>query len=153
MQALLHLPKSSNTLPSLQLFHNSVEGHVRSLTSLGKALDSYADMLVSVNLEKLPDEIKKHLARECTDVEWTFQSLQDAILREILVFESVLTKPSPPSHTPTASFHAGTRKVTVQQTTGDPKKRVCTYCKGSHTPIDSSAIQEVRDSSSTEFMF
>ena len=90
------------------MFHDSVEGDTKSLTLLGKPLDSYADMLVSVNLEKLPDEIKKHFARECTNVEWTFQSLQDAIYREIRVFESDLTKPSPPSHMPTVSFHAGT---------------------------------------------
>jgi len=89
MQALLHLPKPANTLRNLQLFHDSVEGHVRSFTSLSKPLDSYADMLVSVNLEKLPDKIKKHLTRECTNVEWTFQSLQDAIYREICVFESI----------------------------------------------------------------
>ena len=89
MQALLHLSKPSNTLASLQLFHDSVEGHVRSLTSLGKPLDSYADMLLSVILEKLPGETRKHLARERTDGEWTFQSLQDAVLKEIRVFESV----------------------------------------------------------------
>jgi len=90
------------------LFHDSVEGDVRSLTLLGKPLDSYAD-----------DEIKKHFARECTNVEWTFQNLQDAIYREIRVLESVLTKPSPTSHMPTVSFHAGTRKFIAQQPTGE----------------------------------
>ena len=142
MQALLHLPKPSNTLASLQLFHDSVEGHVRSLTSLGKPLDSYADMLLSVILEKLPGETRKHLARERTDGEWTFQSLQDAVLKEIRVFESVLNMPSPPSHTPTASFHAGTRRITTRQAAGDLKKRVCVYCKGSHASIDCDVVPQ-----------
>ena len=40
LQALLHLLSPSNTLASLQGFHDSVEGHIRSLTSLGKSVDS-----------------------------------------------------------------------------------------------------------------
>jgi len=128
MQALLHLPKPSNTLASLQSFHGSVEGHVRSLISLGKLLDSYVDMLLLVIQEKLP---RKHLAREHPDNEWTFQSLQDAILKQICVFEAVLNVSSAPSYTPTVSFLAGTRKIT-QQASGDSKKRVCIFCKGSY---------------------
>jgi len=115
MQALLHQSKPTNTLSSLQSFHDTVEGHVRSLTSLGKLLDSYADMLVSVILEKLPGETRKHLAREHTDGEWTFKGLQEAVLKEIRVFESMLNTLPPLSHTPTAAFHTGGKRVwTIQ---------------------------------------
>ena len=55
MQALLHQSKPTNTLSSLQSFHDSVEGHVRSLTSLGKPLDSYADKKHCGRPYSLPD--------------------------------------------------------------------------------------------------
>ena len=110
LQALLHLPNPSNTLTSLQMFHNSVEGHIRSLTSLGKSVDSYGDLLVSIILEKLPAETRKHLARERANSDWTLQELQDAILKEIRVLESMLPQSS---RNPTAAFYAGTRHYIV----------------------------------------
>ena len=47
-------------------------------------------MLLPIIQEKLPAETRKHFARECSDGGWTIQSLQDAILKEIRVFGSVL---------------------------------------------------------------
>ena len=143
LQTLLHLPNPSNTLASLQLFHDSVEGHIRSLTSLGKSIDSYGDLLVSVILEKLPSETRKHLARECTDSEWTLRELQDAIFKEIRVFESGLHMPSQTSCTPTATFYTGSRRAPNQPTTGDvTKKRTCIFCKGSHAPQACEVVNE-----------
>ena len=71
LQALLYLSNPSNTLTSLQLLHDSVEGHIRNLASFGKSTDSYYDFLVSVILEKLPNKTRNHLAREHVDKEWT----------------------------------------------------------------------------------
>ena len=126
----------SEPLASLQMFHDSVEGHIRSLTSLGKSVDSYGDLLVSIILEKLPAETRKHLAREHSNSDWTLQVLQDAILKEIRVLESMLPQSS---RTPSASFYAGTRRVP----TGDiPKKRSCIFCKGAHAPLACEVITE-----------
>jgi len=72
-------------------------------------------MLVSVILEKLSDETRKHLAREHTDGEWTFPGLQDAVLKEIHVFESMLNMLFLSSHAPTD-------------------------CKGSHACIDREVV-------------
>ena len=41
MQALVELNNPSNTMSSLQLFHDSVEGHIRSLQSLGTSPEQY----------------------------------------------------------------------------------------------------------------
>ena len=144
LQALLHLPNPSNTLSSLQLFHDSVEGHIRSLTtSLGKPVESYGDLLVPVILEKLPSEARKHLARERTSNDWTLQELQDAIFKEIQVFESGLQAIPQSFRTPTASFYAGTTRVPTESATGDvSKKKNCTCCKGPHTPSTCNVIAE-----------
>ena len=71
MQSLLHLPNLYVSLLTVQLFHDSVEGHVRSLTFLANQLTLiYADPLVSVLFWRLLlCEIRKHLARACTDSE------------------------------------------------------------------------------------
>ena len=64
MQALLDLPSPVNTLTSLQQFHDSVESHIRSLSSLGKDRESYSDLLVPIIMGKLPMETRKNLARD-----------------------------------------------------------------------------------------
>ena len=50
LQALIDLPNPSNTLTSLQQFHDSIESHTRSLTAIGKNINSYGDMLVPMIL-------------------------------------------------------------------------------------------------------
>jgi len=63
MQALVELKSPSNTLPSLQLFYNSIESHIRSLQSLGTTQKMYESMLVPIILRKLLVELRKSLAR------------------------------------------------------------------------------------------
>ena len=50
VQALLELPKPINKLTSLQLFHDTVEGHIRCLQSLGKSPDALETLLVPIML-------------------------------------------------------------------------------------------------------
>ena len=108
MQALLDLPSPVNTLTSLQQFHDSVESHIRSLSSLGKDCESYGDLLVPIIMGKLPMETRKNLARDHSNSEWTLSELQNAVLKEIHVLETGLNIVNQHKHnplTPTASFH------------------------------------------------
>jgi len=57
MQAFLDVPCPSNSLGSLQQFHET------SLSSLGKDINSYALLHVPIILNKLPHDTKKYLAR------------------------------------------------------------------------------------------
>jgi len=63
MQALNALNGASNSLAALQLFHDSIEGHVCSLESLGTPRDQYESMLVPVILKKIPPETRKTCQR------------------------------------------------------------------------------------------
>ena len=87
MQALLDLPSPNNSLTSLKLFRDSTESHMRSLLSLGKSSDSYGALLVPIILGKLPTDMKKNLARDHENGEWTISDLQSAILKEIHILE------------------------------------------------------------------
>ena len=69
MDALFDLGKSSNSLSSLQAFHDTIEQHMRALTSLGKAPEPYGAMLAPSVLSKLPVETKEHMACDHYDSE------------------------------------------------------------------------------------
>ena len=121
MQALIDLCSPSGTLTSLHEFHNSIEGHIRSLASLGKSQDSYGSLLVIIILGKIPAKIKQNLARVHGRQEWKIDELQEAILNEIYILEAgsqTDTHPSPLP--PTASFHTGAANRPIVGTRGKP---------------------------------
>ena len=70
MQTLIDLHSPSGTLTSLHEFHDSIEGHIRSLASLGKSQDSYSSLLVTIILRKIPAKIIQNLARAHGRQEW-----------------------------------------------------------------------------------
>ena len=136
MQALIDLPSPSNSLTSLQQFHDSIESHTRSLTALGKNSDSYDDLLVPITLGKLPTEIKRNLARERRSEEWTLGELQCALLVEIRILETTTST----SHKhPTASFLANAHNTSNPEI---KRKYLCVYCSGSHPPSNCVAITD-----------
>ena len=145
MQALLNLQRPTSELSSLRQFYDFMETHVRGLTSLGKSQDSYGDLLVPIILGKLPNELRRNLAREHSNPKWTFPQLREAIYKEIKILEAgnhipadntIATNPSPSF---TASFltqqHSETRKPPPpwSQTPTIPKQKKCVYCKKPHS--------------------
>jgi len=66
MQALLNLPMPNNNYSGLQSFYDTIEKHMRALSSLGKEPESYGSLLTLIVLARLRHEIKENLAREHT---------------------------------------------------------------------------------------
>jgi len=64
MEALLNLPSPTDHLSSLRLFYDSFETHIRGLESLGMKSEMYGDILVRIIQKKLPNGIRKNLARQ-----------------------------------------------------------------------------------------
>ena len=52
MKALLEMPSPTNSLASLHIFDDSIEGYILGLSSLGKSEHFYGDILIQVLLEK-----------------------------------------------------------------------------------------------------
>jgi len=75
MQALLDLPKPLNTLISLQSFNDGIEKHIHSLSTLGKHVESYGDLLIPVILIKLPPKTRKNMVRKHDCNEWNVNDL------------------------------------------------------------------------------
>ena len=90
MQALIDLSSPTNTLEDLRRFHDLIESHIHSLTSLGRPTNTYSAMLVPFLLRKLPVDTIKNLTREHESSEWTIEELQEALLKEIRIFETSL---------------------------------------------------------------
>ena len=139
IQALLDTPRPVNKLASLLSFHDTIEGHIRCLESLGKSPDSLETLLVPIMLGKLPEETKKNMARAHDSSEWTVDELQKAIIKEIQIFEAgyQTSHSTSQDRPPTASFFTSTGKKSSQKprehTTKQPMR---TYCKGNHTPTN-----------------
>ena len=141
MQALMNLPPPKNTVTELRTFYDSIEGHIRSLLSLGTTPESYGAMLIPVTLGKLPAEVRRNLAREQNRSEWTVENLREALLREIRILEQglfthnthLLTDSSSPKMTK-FSLYAGAKGGNhTRFDRGKPiKKLACVYCKGTH---------------------
>ena len=109
MQALVELNNPSNTMSSLQLFYDSVEGHIRSLQSLGTSPEQYESMLVPIILRKLPADIRRNLTRSHGINQWTLSELQSEILNELHILETGIDHTNNPSnsHISTAAFLTG----------------------------------------------
>ena len=83
---------------------------MRGLAALGQSTESYGAPLVPMILGKLPAEVRKNLAREHSNLEWTLDQLRDSIVKEIQVIEAgaFVPPPQPEDHyRSTASFHTG----------------------------------------------
>ena len=140
MQALLNLPNPVDSLSSLQTFYDTVEGHVRSLATLGKNIDSYGDLLVTIIRSRLPPKTWKSIAREHGSGEWTFEALQTALKQEIQILE-LEVQPDQTNPRPTASFYTSTSKPRNRPQQVEPvKKSLCIYCKGPHASIECTII-------------
>jgi len=109
MNALVEMCNPTNSSSALQFFYDSVESHVQSLSSLGQPRESYGPLLVPIILSKLPADVKRNMARQHGNDDWTIDELQDSLLTEIRIFEAGSHHLFKNQHNPiTASFHAST---------------------------------------------
>ena len=139
IRALRDMPSPSNSLSSLRIFHDSVESHIRGLTSLGKSETTYGELLVPTILDKLPIEIQRNLAREHSSMQWILSDLMVAILKEIRILECGqhnLLKQSPRSSTAALSLPVSSKgqfnKKQSQDTRDSKRTPQCAFCKGPH---------------------
>ena len=144
-KALVSMTSPMNSLSSLQMFYDSVESHIRSLSSLGKSENSYGDLLV---MNKLIVEVRCNLAREHSTTQWILSDLMAALQKEIRVLESGLYSPhnSIPNTSTTAAFQISAKDSRDDSTTcgnADRKKGiVCVFCKGPHPTLTCESVTD-----------
>lgn len=121
------LPLPTDHSSSFRLFYDSVETHFRGLGSLGEKTETYWDILAPIIQKKLPNGIKKNLARQNENKKWQIDNLRKAILNEIEILDQVRTvlviMISPP----------------IDQR---PTKRTCLFCEGEHSANDWNVVTD-----------
>ena len=151
MEALLNLPSPTGHLSSLRLFYDSIETHIRGLETLGKTTETYGDILVPIIQKKLPNEIKRNLARQNGNKEWHFDNLRKAILNEIEILEAGQNSSSDyqfnnrSTSTATAAFFMGSKPHSLLSPSNPghhPTKQTCLFCKGDHSPNDCNVVTD-----------
>ena len=149
MQALLNLSNVANSLSSLQSFYDTVENHIRGLSSLGKSPESYGDLLTPIVFGKLPKEVQRNLARDHSNSEWTLGKLRSSIMKEIRILETEIhtsghhDQPDAPLMT-TASFFMNTRQHPPQPSSSR-KPTNCIYYKQQHSPNSCDTVTNPQD--------
>ena len=140
MHALMNLPNANSSITSLRTLCDVIENHVRGLATLGQSTDSYGALLVPMILRKLPADVRKNLAREHSNLEWTLDQLRDSIMKEIRVIEAGASGPPPQPedhYRSTASFY--TEAMSKPEQRKPPK---CIFCKGLHPATQCDNIPE-----------
>ena len=142
MQALLDIRSPNGQLEDLQKFYNTLETHIRGLASLGKAHESYGDLLIPIILGKLPNDVRKNLAREHETLDWTIDQLRNALQKELRILEAgkfvnpTLIESKDTKSSITSSFYTGIPKdpssshYPSSRAKGPPP---CVYCKKAHS--------------------
>jgi hypothetical protein len=148
MRALYTLSKPEGHLKSLHLFYDYFESYVRGLEALGKAPDTYGDLLVCILLDKLPIEIRKNVARQHDQKEWTLEQLRKALRGEIRVMEasqsSFLPHQQQSSSRNQQQYHGG--KQTVNLFSGQSIKRYpCVFCSGAHAATQCQQVTSIEE--------
>lgn len=147
MQALLDIQPPLYTLASLRNYYDKTETYVRGLESLGQTDDTYGALLVPVILNKLPAEIRQHLAREHRSTNWTLGNLRKAILDELIIMEAgkLPQKVENPLATATFLTNANSRRKLVFKKTDKTEWKIntksCAYChETEHTPVNCTKV-------------
>ena len=73
---------SQHNLRGLRHLYNLVETQVRGLRALGVPSDSYGNLLSSVLMNKLPQELRLIVSREITDGELNLDALMKVVERD-----------------------------------------------------------------------
>jgi len=81
---------SPHNLKGLRHLYDTVESQVRCLKSLGVSADTYGSLLLSVLMNKLPQEFRLIVSRHVREDEWTLSAIMDVTEREVIARERAL---------------------------------------------------------------
>ena len=103
MDTLLRLESVASALnvKALRYFYDQLEFQVRGLKSLEIPVNSYGNLLSSLLMNRLPQEIRLLLSRQISDGEWQIEQLITILKRQITIWERASTtsnEPCGPQH-------------------------------------------------------
>ena len=142
MDALLNAEAvtSQHHLKSLRRLYDSMETHVRGLKALGVASDSYGSLLMSVLLNKLPQELRLLFSRKVGEGSWSLDTLMEELRIEIEARERATTT-STNSGLPSRKYTREPQTAAaLMSATSSP---FCCYCQQSHPSDKCQTVTQV----------
>ena len=135
MDILLNLEPvtSPHNLKGLRTLYDTVESHIRALKSLGVQAETYGNLLCSMLLNKLPQELCIIVSREIQGDVWELGHLLELIEKELEARERATANTNRETwpHYQTKKFSKPQPSISTLQTGGTSP--TCTYCQQSHT--------------------
>ena len=135
MDILLNLEPvtSPHNLKGLRTLYDTVESHIRALKSLGVQAETYGNLLCSMLLNKLPQELCIIVSREIQGDVWELGHLLELIEKELEARERATANTNRETwpHYQTNKFSKPQPSISTLQTGGTSP--TCTYCQQSHT--------------------
>ena len=137
MDTLLELESvtSSNNTKALRRLYDQIEFQVRSLKSLEVPLDSYGNLLSSLFMSRLPQELRLIVSREVGEAEWRIDEIMNIVEREISAQERAFL----PSNGQPRVLGLPTATALM---TGDGQPK-CSYCRQGHSSVSCSIVTDV----------
>ena len=137
MDTLLELESvtSSTNIKGLRRLYDQIEFQVRSLKSLEVPLNSYGNLLSSLFMNRLPQELRLIVSREVGEAEWRIDEIMTIVEREISARERAFV----PSNGQSRGVGLPTATALVAGG-GQPK---CCYCRQGHSSTSCTTITDV----------
>ena len=153
---------SAKDIKKVRNIYDTIEVHVRNLTSLDIDTRHYGPVLISVIMAKVPEEIRRHLSRAMpTSDQWDVDELLQRLKIEIdsreICSNMSTNNSNQSSHSEplfaeeeevTATFLIGDNVEQGKQGSrggqGGPKVISCTYCKRNHPSSKCNVVTEVQ---------
>ena len=130
MNSLLKVPMiKENDLQQLRSFYDEVELNVRSLLTLGVAVESFGKLVSKVVIDKLPPDIKLLIARQIKDT-WNLTKILELLNEELKARETVNAEGRNGDSDEILPF-TGSSLVVESRGTSHQSVKYC-FCKWSH---------------------
>ena len=146
--------ESAQDIKKVRNVYDTIEVHVRNLTSLDIDTRHYGPVLISVIMAKIPEEIRLHISRSMsTNEQWDVNELMTTLKSEIdsramcqqMSTTSSLSQTNDHSFEEelemTSTFHVGDRDPQQQH---HQKGISCTYCKRNHPSSKCNVVTDVQ---------
>ena len=137
METLLELETvtSPNNIKALRCLYDQVEFQVRSLKSLKVPLNSYGNLLSSLFMNRLPQELRLIISRQIGEEEWHIDEIMIIVERKICARKRAFTSTSGESH------GSGLPTATVLLTSDSHPK--CSYCRQGHSSSSCTVVTDI----------
>ena len=116
MDALLALEKvEEGNVTELRKLCDVIEVHIRNLQNFQIAVANYGPILISIIVQRLPEDVNLEVARKMPDGKWDIDMLMETVKKEVAARERCGQRSHYPStggvldHCPLSTMHIGTK--------------------------------------------